>query len=57
MESSRSKVEWNANCDKVKAACDGDYPDFWYRAILQSGLARRVSAKFGEDDPIHVYVD
>ena len=37
MMSSKNKAEWNANCDHVKAACDG-YPPFWYGAIIQSGL-------------------
>lgn len=45
MESSKSETEWNANCEKVKAACGG-YPDFWYHAIILSGLAARVIAKF-----------
>lgn len=41
MESSRSEREWNANCDKVKAACGG-YPEFWWSAIQVSGVAARV---------------
>lgn len=40
MESSQSEKEWNSNCDKVKEACGG-YPDFWYSAIVRSGLAGR----------------
>ena len=40
MESSRSETEWNRNCDKVMEACGG-YPDFWYPAIISSGLASR----------------
>jgi len=47
MASSNTADEWNANCDKVKKACGG-YPDFWYRAIIQSGVARETTAKFGE---------
>ena len=42
MESSKSEDEWNGNCDKVKDACGG-YPDFWYSAIIQSGLAQKVA--------------
>ncbi len=41
MESSKSEKEWNANCDKVKAACGG-YPVFWWAEIIQSGLCARV---------------
>jgi len=53
MESSRTPEEWNANCDKVKRACDG-YPDFWFAAVVSSGLAGRVMAAFGRDDKIHI---
>lgn len=38
MLSSMNESEWNANCDKVKAAFGGDYPQFWYSAIVLSGL-------------------
>lgn len=43
MKSSTSKEEWNANCDKVKAA-NGGYPDFWYSAIVLSGVMAAVMA-------------
>jgi hypothetical protein len=33
MKSSNSEQEWNANCQKVKAAFNG-YPDFWHASIL-----------------------
>ena len=45
MRSSKSEAEWNANCDAVKKACGG-YPDFWYRAIVLSGVAAEVSARW-----------
>ena len=45
MEGSRNESEWNSNVDKVKAACAG-YPDFWYSAIIQSGLAGRKMARW-----------
>lgn len=38
MESSKNEVEWNNNCDKVKESYDGEYPDFWYDAIIISGV-------------------
>lgn len=44
MSSSKSEVEWNANCNKVKFACGGHYPQFWFAAIIISGLAARVQA-------------
>lgn len=40
MQSSKSESEWNNNCDKVKAANDG-YPEFWFGAVIASGLALR----------------
>ncbi|MBP9090544.1 hypothetical protein KBI23_05900 [bacterium] len=45
MRSSTSEAEWNANCDKVKAA-NGDYPSWWYATIVMSGLASSTTAKF-----------
>lgn len=53
MESSQSEAEWNANCDRVKRECGG-YPVFWFEAIMLSGLANRVLARFGRDDKIRV---
>ena len=46
MKSSKSEAEWNENCDKVKKAC-GDYPPFWYSAIVLSGIAATTAASFG----------
>lgn len=40
-ESSKSVEEWNNNCDLVKAA-NGDYPSFWFKEIILSGLHNRV---------------
>lgn len=53
MESSNTKEEWNANCDKVRQACGG-YPNFWYSAIVQSGVAKKTTAKFGMTTDITV---
>lgn len=53
MESSQSEQEWNDNCDKVKKACSG-YPDFWYPAVILSGLLSKVAARWGGDDKIRV---
>lgn len=55
MESSQSEAEWTENCDTVKATF-GDYPDYWYEAILKSGVAKRTLAKFGADADLHVIV-
>lgn len=38
MKSSKSPNDWNGNADKVKAAFNGNLPDFWYPDIIASGL-------------------
>jgi hypothetical protein len=45
MQSAISESDWNTKADQVKAANNG-YPDFWYSAIVLSGLMGRVSARF-----------
>lgn len=44
MLSSKTELEWDDNCDKVKAAHGGFYPAYWFNAILVSGLFNVVSA-------------
>jgi hypothetical protein len=46
MESSKTRAEWNANCDAVKTANGRDYPDFWYQEIVESGIATAKIAEF-----------
>ncbi len=46
MESSASEDEWNRNCDKVQAAFDNDYPEFWYAAIVLSGLLSLTQSRW-----------
>lgn len=53
MGTSTTAQEWNANCDKVKKACNG-YPDFWFKEIIVSGFADSVLNKFGEDSKIRI---
>ncbi len=55
INTSKSEKEWNANCDIVKSKCNG-YPDFWYRAIVLSGLAQRVASSWGGDADLHVTI-
>jgi hypothetical protein len=47
MQTSKTLVEWNDNCARVKKACDG-YPEYWYDKIQLSGLADRVFKAFTE---------
>jgi len=55
MEGSQTEDEWNANCTRVKELCDG-YPSFWFKEIVQSGLAKRVSARWAGDAQIHIQI-
>ena len=54
MESSNSAQEWRHNADEVKEACNG-YPEFWWAAIIKSGLGDRVNARWGSDAQIHIH--
>lgn len=56
MKSSKNEREWNVNVDKVKAACGGDYPSFWFSAIVLSSVASNVAAKWGGDADIHISI-
>ncbi len=38
MMGAKSAADWNNRCDAVKAANDGQYPDFWYKAIILGGI-------------------
>ena len=55
MESSQSAQELGDNANRVKSANNG-YPPFWYSAVILSGLLGRVTARWGGDDKIHVFV-
>ncbi|MEI6266302.1 MAG: hypothetical protein WCP14_00195 [bacterium] len=46
MESSKDEKEWNANCDRVIAANGGDYPSFWLKEIVISGIVQRTQEKW-----------
>lgn len=45
MLSSTTEKEWANNCDKVKDHFNG-YPDFWFSAIIQSGVLGLVTNRF-----------
>lgn len=38
MREATSTSDWNNRCDKVKRANGGDYPKFWFKAIVLSGV-------------------
>lgn len=47
MQTSKTEDEWNGNCDKVKKAFGGQYPDFWFSAIILSGVHKRTKENNG----------
>ena len=55
MKSSSNGQEWDANCDKVKAACNG-YPDFWFETIVMSGLLKQVGKAWGDSDADKIHL-
>jgi len=46
MQNSTSENDWNNNCDKVKAAHNGQYPTYWYAAIILSGVFNSTKNKW-----------
>jgi len=54
LRNSKSEKEWDAVCDEVKAARNGQYPNDWYQKVLASGLSRRAAARWGGTDEIQI---
>lgn len=48
MSSSKSEAEWNANAELVKKRFGGEYPLFWYRTVVASGLYSLVAATWAD---------
>ena len=44
MRSATSEDDWNTKCDYVKGMNEGKYPDFWYSAIVLSGVFSETKA-------------
>lgn len=42
LQKSTNKDEWNATCDRIKAANRGTYPEWWYPEVIMSGLIDKV---------------
>ena len=53
MRSSRNSREWEANCDRVKAANDGGYPEFWFRVFLRGGLMNEILGPGSDKITVH----
>ncbi len=41
LTSTKNEEEWNAACDRVKAARDGAYPPDWWPRMMLSGVMHR----------------
>lgn len=47
MKQSKTQEEWNTNCNTVKAAFNGQYPDFWETAVVAADLENKTKKKNG----------
>ena len=54
MSMSRTAEDWRDNCDYVKMCFGGDYPTFWWQAIIQSGLADSILSRWGASTKLTV---
>ena len=50
MESATSDDDWNRKVDEVRRRCGG-YPEFWYSAVIASGLGNRTAARCPMNPP------
>lgn len=44
----RSGVEWNEICNRIKKARGGHYPREWFARIIRSGFMARIEATWGK---------
>jgi hypothetical protein len=42
LQKSTNKDEWNATCDRIKAANRGMYPEWWYPEVVATNLIEKV---------------
>ncbi len=40
-----TEAEWHRVCDRVKARCNGNYPDDWYVRVIMPGLPAKAAAR------------
>lgn len=52
MQSSGSAAEWQQNVNRVWRAY-GEYPHFWYAAIIQSDVEEQTKANFTQECSAH----
>jgi len=52
LEAAKTEHEWNKICDDAKSGTG--YPEWWYRAVIASGLGDRKARQFGRAPGITV---
>ena len=53
IEAVHTEDEWNNVCKVVKKVRGGQYPEDWFMRIIVSGIAARITARFGADADLH----
>lgn len=53
MSASQNEADWNARCITVKAQFGGNYPNYWFKTIIQSGLMQQL----GLDGTIRIHAE
>jgi hypothetical protein len=51
IKTSTTPEEWADNLRKIREANGGTYPDFWYDAVVFSGLLDRIIMKWDLEGP------
>lgn len=56
LESVQTYKQWADACDKIKRAHGYGYPDYWFKDVLQSGMADRILGRFGESTQMRIEI-
>ena len=58
LEDCQSASDWRAACDAIKDASQSKvaYPDDWWEKVMDSGLADRVTARWGASSDLTVTI-
>jgi len=56
LEDCQSASDWRAACDAIKDASQSKvaYPDDWFEKVMASGLADRVTARWGASSDLTI---
>jgi len=50
LKNSKTEVEWNAICDKIKKSRNGHYPPDWWSKVKLSGIIDEAIKRFGSGE-------